>query len=75
MDFRTFSLNTKRFLFWEQTKYGKHQLRRRDVRELLEKVFVLLDTPTVSSKEFATVDDDYANTAPVVVDKDFLDFV
>ncbi|GFX66742.1 ig-like and fibronectin type-III domain-containing protein 2 [Trichonephila clavipes] len=46
-----------------------------DERGVLEKVSVLWDFPTVSSEEFVAVDDDNLYTAPIMADKDILEFV
>uniref|UniRef100_A0A8C4SEN5 HTH CENPB-type domain-containing protein n=1 Tax=Erpetoichthys calabaricus TaxID=27687 RepID=A0A8C4SEN5_ERPCA len=45
------------------------------LNEMFEKVSVLLDCPTVSSEEFVAVDDDNVCTAPIMTDKDILEFV
>uniref|UniRef100_A0A8C4RRF5 Tigger transposable element-derived protein 4 n=1 Tax=Erpetoichthys calabaricus TaxID=27687 RepID=A0A8C4RRF5_ERPCA len=45
------------------------------LNEMFEKVSVLLDCPTVSSEEFVAVDDDNVCTAPIMADKDILEFV
>ncbi|GFV98300.1 hypothetical protein TNCV_622591 [Trichonephila clavipes] len=67
-------LNTKKFPFWE-LKYRKHQPCGQDLRGVFEKVSVLLDCCTVSSEEFVAVDDDNAYAAPIMADKDILEFV
>ncbi|GFV82780.1 SCAN domain-containing protein 3 [Trichonephila clavipes] len=45
------------------------------LKEMFEKVYVLLDCLTVSSEDFVAVDDDNVCTAPIEADKDILDFV
>ncbi|GFX53596.1 hypothetical protein TNCV_2327111 [Trichonephila clavipes] len=42
---------------------------------MFEKVSVLSDCPTISSEEFVAIDDDNVCTAPIMADKDILEFV
>ncbi|GFV03889.1 SCAN domain-containing protein 3 [Trichonephila clavipes] len=43
--------------------------------ETFEKVSILLKCPTVSQEKFVAVDDDNVCTAPIMADKDILEFV
>ncbi|GFY01888.1 transposable element Tcb2 transposase [Trichonephila clavipes] len=74
-DFRVVRyFDKKRFPFWECTKYGKHELRRRDLRGVLEKVSELLDCPSVSLEELVAVHNDHVCTSSITADKDILKF-
>ncbi|GFV51892.1 transposable element Tcb1 transposase [Trichonephila clavipes] len=42
---------------------------------MFEKISILLNCTTVSSEEFVAVDDDNLRTAPIIADKDILEFV
>ncbi|GFV68813.1 hypothetical protein TNCV_1626061 [Trichonephila clavipes] len=44
------------------------------IRKAPAELSVLLDCPTVSTKEFVAVDDDNVCTEPIVADKDTLEF-
>ncbi|GFW92942.1 SCAN domain-containing protein 3 [Trichonephila clavipes] len=62
------SLITKRFSLLDiETEPTLH--------EMFEKVSVLFDYTTVSPEEFVAVDDDNVCTAPIMADKDILEFV
>ncbi|GFX93692.1 SCAN domain-containing protein 3 [Trichonephila clavipes] len=45
------------------------------LKEIFEKVSVVLYSPTISSEEFVAVDDDNVRTAPIMANKDLLEFV
>ncbi|GFX94297.1 hypothetical protein TNCV_4293421 [Trichonephila clavipes] len=54
------SYHTKRFPFWETEDIEIEPT----LNEMLEKISVLLDCPTVSSEEFVAVDDDNLRVQP-----------
>lgn len=43
------------------------------IKEMFEKIYILLRYPTVSSEEFVAVDD-YVNIAPIVANRHFGDW-
>ncbi|GFY07163.1 hypothetical protein TNCV_277101 [Trichonephila clavipes] len=81
------SPNRRRFPFWKRTKYGKDQPKFEKVSVSLDCPTVLLDCstvsldcptvsldcPTVSSEELCSVDYN-VSTAPIMTDKDILEF-
>ncbi|GFY35204.1 SCAN domain-containing protein 3 [Trichonephila clavipes] len=64
-------LNKKRFPFWVKEDIET----KTTLNEIFEKISVLLDCPTVTSKKFVAVDDDNLHTALIITDKDISEFV
>ncbi|GFY03379.1 SCAN domain-containing protein 3 [Trichonephila clavipes] len=54
---------------------NENRLTPKDIPSKGMKVYVLLDCPTISSEEFAAVDDDNVCTASITAGKDILEFV